>query len=78
MDAYWSEIVTFLVTAGSSWGMITTKLKEQDKEIQELKGQLKKMQEDHDLVIRIDTKVDSLAESIKELKTIIESKRSKK
>lgn len=77
MEAYWSEIVTFLITAGSSWGMITTKLKEQDKEIQELKGQLKEMQEDHDLVIRIDTKVDSLAESIKELKTIIESKRSK-
>ena len=78
METYWSEIITFLVTAGSSWGMITTKLKEQDREIQELKGQLKEMQEDHDLVIRIDTKVDGLADSIKELKEMIEQKRSKK
>lgn len=78
MEQYWSEILTFLVTAGSSWGMITTKLKEQDREIQELKGQLKEMQEDHDLVIRIDTKVDGLADSIKELKEMIEQKRSKK
>lgn len=77
MDTYWSEIVTFLVTAGSSWGMITTKLKDQGREIEELKGQIKEMREDHDLVIRIDTKVDNLAESIKELRDLIENKRSK-
>ncbi|MBO7344499.1 MAG: hypothetical protein J6U92_00975 [Clostridia bacterium] len=77
MDTYWSEIVTFLVTAGSSWGMITTKLKDQGKEIEELKGQIEEMRKDHDLVIRIDTKVDNLAEMIKEMKTIME-KRSKK
>lgn len=77
MDTYWSEIVTFLVTAGSSWGMITTKLKDQGKEIEELKGQIEEMRKDHDLVIRIDTKVDSLAEMMKEMKTIME-KRSKK
>lgn len=77
MDTYWSEIVTFLVTAGSSWGMITTKLKDQGKEIEELKGQIEEMRKDHDLVIRIDTKVDSLAEMMKEMKIIME-KRSKK
>lgn len=77
MDTYWSEIVTFLITAGSSWGMITTKLKDQGKEIEELKGQIEEMRKDHDLVIRIDTKVDGLAEMIKEVKTIME-KRSKK
>lgn len=77
MEAYWSEIVTFLVTAGSSWGMITTRLKDQAKEIEELKGQIEEMRKDHDLVIRIDTKVDGLAEMIKEVKTIME-KRSKK
>ena len=77
MDTYWSEIVTFLVTAGSSWGMITTKLKDQGKEIEELKGQIEEMRKDHDLVIRIDTKVDNLAEMMKEMKTIME-KRSKK
>lgn len=77
MDTYWSEIVTFLITAGSSWGMITTKLKDQGKEIEELKGQIEEMRKDHDLVIRIDTKVDNLAEMMKEMKTIME-KRSKK
>jgi flagellar capping protein FliD len=78
MDAYWSEIITFLVTAGSSWGMITTKIKNQEKEIEELKGQIDEMRKDHDLVIRIDTKVDSLADMMKEMKQIIETKRSKK
>ena len=77
MDTYWSEIVTFLITAGSSWGMITTKLKDQGREIEELKGQIEEMRKDHDLVIRIDTKVDSLAEMMKEMKIIME-KRSKK
>lgn len=78
MDAYWSEIITFLVTAGSSWGMITTKIKNQEKEIEELKGQIDEMRKDHDLVIRIDTKVDSLADMMKEMKQMIETKRSKK
>lgn len=78
MDAYWSEIITFLVTAGSSWGMITTKIKNQEKEIEELKGQIDEMRKDHDLVIRIDTKVDSLADMMKEVKQMIETKRSKK
>lgn len=77
MDTYWSEIATFLITAGSSWGMITTKLKDQGREIEELKGQIEEMRKDHDLVIRIDTKVDTLAEMMKEMKTIME-KRSKK
>ena len=72
------EIVSALVSIGISWGIIITKTKNQEKEIDELKGQIKEMQEDHDLVIRIDTKVDGLADSIKELKEMIESKRSKK
>lgn len=72
------EIVSALVSIGVSWGIIITKTKNQEKEIDELKGQIKEMQEDHDLVIRIDTKVDGLADSIKELKEMIESKRSKK
>ena len=72
------EIVSALISIGISWGIIITKTKNQEKEIDELKGQIKEMQEDHDLVIRIDTKVDGLADSIKELKEMIESKRSKK
>ena len=78
MDAYWSEIITFLVTAGSSWGIITTRLKDEGKEIEELKGQVDEMRKDHDLVIRIDTKVDNLAEMMKEVKTMMEKKGTKK
>lgn len=78
LEQHLFEIISALVSIGVSWGIITTKIKNQEREIEEVKAQVKEMQEDHDLVIRIDTKVDGLAESIKELKTIIESKRSKK
>lgn len=78
LEQHLFEIVSALVSIGVSYGIITTKVKNQERELEETKAQIKEMQEDHDLVIRIDTKVDGLAESIKELKTIIESKRSKK
>lgn len=78
LEQHLFEIISALVSIGVSWGIITTKIKNQEREIEEVKAQIKEMQEDHDLVIRIDTKVDGLADSIKELKTIIESKRSKK
>lgn len=78
LEQHLFEIISALISIGVSWGIITTKVKNQERELEEVKGQIKEMQEDHDLVIRIDTKVDGLAESIKELKTIIESKRSKK
>ena len=78
LEQHLFEIVSALVSIGVSYGIITTKIKNQERELEEMKAQIKEMQEDHDLVIRIDTKVDGLAESIKELKTIIENKRSKK
>ena len=78
LEQHLFEIISALVSIGVSWGIISTKIKNQEREIEEVKTQIKELQEDHDLVIRIDTKVDGLAESIKELKTIIESKRSKK
>lgn len=78
LEQHLFEIISALVSIGVSWGIITTKVKNQERELEEVKGQIKEMQEDHDLVIRIDTKVDGLAESIKELKAIIENKRSKK
>ena len=74
MEQYWPQIITFLMTAGSCWGMVTTKLKTQEKEIEELKGEIEEMRKDHDLLIRVDTKVDSITETLKELKDIIESK----
>lgn len=78
MENYWSEIITFFVTLGSSWGVMRTEIKNQKQEIQEIKEQLAEYQKDHDLLIRVDTKVDGINDSLKELKTLIENKRSKK
>lgn len=78
MDAYWSEIVTGLVSIGVSYGVMSTQLKNQKEEIDEIKNQLIEYQKDHDLLIRVDTKVDVINTSIKELKGLIENKRSKK
>ena len=78
MENYISEIITFLITLGTSWGIMQQKIKQQDQEIQEIKDQLTEYQKDHDLLIRVDTKVDGINDSLKELKTLIENKRSKK
>lgn len=77
MENYWSEIITFLVTLGSSWGVMQNKIATQQKQIQEIKDQLSEYQKDHDLLIRVDTKVDGINDSIKELKSIIEKKGKK-
>lgn len=77
MENYWSEIITFLVTLGSSWGVMQNKITTQQKQIQEIKDQLSEYQKDHDLLIRVDTKVDGINDSLKELKTIIEKKGKK-
>lgn len=78
MQQYWPEVLTFLITAGSSWGIITTKVKNQEKQIDELKGEIEEMRKDHDLLIRVDTKVDGISETLKEMKTLIENKKGKK
>jgi tRNA(Ser,Leu) C12 N-acetylase TAN1 len=75
MEQYWSEIITFLVTLGSTYGMMTTQIKNQKAEIEEIKAQLTEYQKDHDLLIRVDTKVDSINDSIKELKDLIKDKK---
>lgn len=77
MEKYWSEIITFLLTAGSCYGIITTKIKDQEKEIEELKGEIEEMRKDHDLLIRVDTKVDGITDTLKEMKTLIEKKGKK-
>lgn len=78
MESYWPEVTTFLLTAASSYGIITQKVRSQQKEIDEMKEHLEEFRKDHDLIIRLDTKVDNINDSIKELKTIIENKRTKK
>lgn len=71
MEQYLSEIITALVSIGVSYGAMRA-------EIHNLKQKVDKYDADHDLIIRVDTKVDSISETLQELKTIMENKRGKK
>lgn len=71
MEHYLSEIITALVSIGVSYGAMRA-------EIHNLKQKVDKYDADHDLIIRVDTKVDSISETLQELKTIMENKRGKK
>ena len=71
MEQLLPEIITASVSVAVSYGVMRT-------EIKNLKQKMEKYENDHDLVIRIDAKIDGLADSIKELKFIIEEQRSKK
>lgn len=66
------------VSIGVSWGIFTTEIKQQKKELEELKNRVESFEKDHDLIIRLDTKVDGINENIKELKNLIENKRQKR
>lgn len=70
MEQLIPEIITASVSVAVSYGVMRT-------EIKHLKQKIDKYEDDHDLVIRIDAKVDNLADMMKEMKTIME-KRSKK
>ena len=78
MESYWSEILTFIVTFATSWGVMQNKITTQQKEIQEIKDQLTEYQKDHDLLIRVDLGGRRIINTIKELKGLIENKRSRK
>lgn len=71
MEQYLSEIVTALVSIGVSYGAMRA-------EIHNLKQKVDKYDADHDLIIRLDTKVDGISETLQEVKAIMENKRSKK
>lgn len=71
MEQYMSEIVTALVSIGVSYGAMRA-------EVHNLKQKVDKYDADHDLIIRVDTKVDGISETLQELKTMMEQKRSKK
>ena len=71
MEQYMSEIITALVSIGVSYGAMRA-------EVHNLKQKVDKYDADHDLIIRVDTKVDSISETLQELKTMMETKRSKK
>ena len=71
MEHYLSEIITALVSIGISYGAMRA-------EIHNLKQKVDKYDADHDLIIRLDTKVDGISETLQEVKTMMENKRSKK
>jgi hypothetical protein len=71
MEQYLSEIVTALISIGISYGAMRA-------EIHNLKQKVDKYDADHDLIIRLDTKVDGISETLQEVKTMMENKRSKK
>lgn len=77
-EQHWFEVISALISIAVSWGIITTKIKNQEKEIDEVKGEIAESRKDHDLIIRLDTKVDGITETLQEMRTIIETKRSKK
>lgn len=71
MEHYLSEIVTALISIGVSYGAMRA-------EIHNLKQKVDRYDADHDLIIRVDTKVDSISETLQELKIIMENKKGKK
>lgn len=71
MEQYLSEIVTALISIGVSYGAMRA-------EIHNLKQKADKYDADHDLIIRLDTKVDGISETLQEVKAMMETKRSKK
>lgn len=71
MEQYMSEIVTALISIGVSYGAMRA-------EVHNLKQKVDRYDADHDLIIRVDTKVDSISETLQELKEMMEQKRSKK
>ncbi len=71
MEQYLSEIITALISIGVSYGAMRA-------EIHNLKQKVDKYDADHDLIIRLDTKVDGISETLQEVKTMMENKRSKK
>lgn len=53
MDAYWTEILTALVSISVSYGVVTTKIKTIEQEMDTFRR-------DHDLLVELNTKMDML------------------
>ena len=68
------SIATMVLSVGISWGMITTKIKHLEKQFDEQKERIEEMRKDHDLIIRLDTKVDGVVGTLNEMKTMMEKR----
>ena len=64
-------IGTVLVSTGISWGVMSAKVRAIEKQVEDLKN-------DHDLIIRLDSKMDGVTETLRELRSLIENKRTRK
>lgn len=53
MDGYWTEIITALVSVSVSYGVVTTKIKTMEQELETFR-------KDHDLLVELNTKMDML------------------
>lgn len=56
MEAYLSEIITALVSISVSYGVVTTKIKQMESEMETFRR-------DHDLLVELNTKIDMLLKS---------------
>lgn len=53
MDGLWTEIVTALVSVAASYGAVTAKIKNMERELDTFR-------KDHDLLVELNTKMDML------------------
>jgi len=53
MEQYWSEILTALISISVSYGVVTTKIKQMEQEMETFR-------KDHDLLVELNTKMDML------------------
>lgn len=68
------SVATILVSVGISWGIITTKIKYCERKMDEQQERIEEMRKDHDLIIKLDTKVDGIFDTLKEMKNMMERK----
>ena len=60
MESLWPEIITALVSISVSYGVIKTKISAMEKKIERFDA-------DHDLLVRIDEKINGIIENQKKL-----------
>lgn len=60
MESLWPEIITALVSISVSYGVIKTKINAMEKKIERFDA-------DHDLLVRIDEKINGIIENQKKL-----------
>ena len=60
MENYWSEILTTIVSISVSYGVIKTK-------IHDIEEKMERFDKDHDLLVRIDEKINGIIETQKKL-----------